>query len=214
MSDRDSFGPRLRRERERRGITLDVLAASTKVSKDLWEGLERNDFSRWPSGIFARAFVRDYARTIGLDADGVVDDFCRHFEKGDRRAGRIVEAQAELIGHNHQKLPGAEPLPAGRERRSANRAANQSPTLKVKYGPRAISAAIDLACVTSLAMLSARVGGISFWMAAGPAALTYHTVATVIVGASLGTRAVDIMSAHIPALSVHVHRSHLAAKRS
>src|SRR5919112_1557057 len=99
MSDRDSFGPRLRRERERRGITLEMLAESTKVGKDLWEGLERNDLARWPAGIFARAFVRDYAKVIGLDPDGVVDDFCRHFEKGDRRGARIVEAQGALIGH-------------------------------------------------------------------------------------------------------------------
>ena len=46
MSDRDTFGPRLRRERERRGITLDTIATVTKVGTDLWEGLERNDFSR------------------------------------------------------------------------------------------------------------------------------------------------------------------------
>ena len=210
MSDRDSFGPRLRRERERRGITLEMLATSTKVNTDLWVGLERNDFSRWPSGIFARAFIRDYARTLGLDADAVVDDFCRHFEKGDRRAIRIVEAQGELIGHQVQKTAGAEPLPAGRERRSANRGAAPPPAMKVKYAPRAIAAVIDLACVSSLAMLSSRIGGVGFWTAAGPAALTYHAVATVIVGASLGTRAVDIMSSHIPALSVHVPRKHAA----
>ena len=206
MPDRDSFGPRLRRERERRGISLEMLAESTKVSTDLWEGLERNDLSRWPSGIFARAFVRDYAKTIGLDPDGVVDDFCRHFEKGDRRAVRIVEAQGALIGHQFEKGSNAEPLPAGRERRSAERRGAQPPTLRVKYGPRAVAAAIDLACVTSLAMLSSRIGGIGFWTAAGPAALTYHAVATVIVGVSLGTRAVDIMSSHIPALSVHAAR--------
>ena len=69
MSDRETFGPRLRAERERRGISLDTIASVTKVGGDLWEGLERNDFSRWPSGIFARAFVRDYARAIGLDSD-------------------------------------------------------------------------------------------------------------------------------------------------
>jgi len=206
MSDRESFGPRLRRERERRGISLETLAASTKVSTDLWEGLERNDLARWPSGIFARAFVRDYAKVIGLDPDGVVDDFCRYFEKGDRRGARIVEAQGALIGHQVEKAPGAEPLLAGRERRSADRRAMQPPTLRVKYGPRAVAAAIDIACVTSLAMLSSRVGGIGFWTAVGPAALTYHAVATVIVGASLGTRAVDIMSTHIPALSVHAAR--------
>ena len=68
MSDRDTFGPRLRAERERRGISIETIASVTKVGGDLWDGLERNDFSRWPSGIFARAFVRDYARAIGLDS--------------------------------------------------------------------------------------------------------------------------------------------------
>ena len=209
MSDRDSFGPRLRRERERRGITLEMLATSTKVNTDLWVGLERNDFSRWPSGIFARAFVRDYARTLGLDADAVVDDFCRHFEKGIAvRSGSSRRRGADRAPRT--KTAGAEPLPAGRERRSANRGAAQPPAMKVKCGPRAIAAVIDLACVGSLAMLSSRIGGVGFWTAAGPAALTYHAVATVIVGASLGTRAVDIMSAHIPALSVHVPRKHAA----
>src|SRR6266508_3520259 len=62
MWDRDTFGPRLRSERERRGISIDTIVAVTKVGADLWTGLERNDFSKWPSGIFARAFVRDYAR--------------------------------------------------------------------------------------------------------------------------------------------------------
>src|SRR5262247_2651749 len=99
MSDRETFGPRLRSERERRGISLDTIASVTKVGADLWDGLERNDFSRWPSGIFARAFVRDYARAIGLDADEVVNEFCRLFPIGDRRARGLINAQANLIGH-------------------------------------------------------------------------------------------------------------------
>src|SRR5262245_52543413 len=41
MSDCDTFGPRLRAERERRGISLDTIASVTKVGGDLWEGLER-----------------------------------------------------------------------------------------------------------------------------------------------------------------------------
>jgi transcriptional regulator with XRE-family HTH domain len=77
MSDRETFGPWLRSERERRGISLDTLASVTKVNAGLWDGLERNDFSRWPSGIFARAFVRDYARALALDETEVIDEFCR-----------------------------------------------------------------------------------------------------------------------------------------
>ncbi|MBW8867717.1 MAG: helix-turn-helix domain-containing protein [Acidobacteria bacterium] len=72
MSDRDTFGPRLRSERERRGISIETIVTVTKVGADLWLGLERNDFSKWPSGIFARAFIRDYAKAVGLDADEVV----------------------------------------------------------------------------------------------------------------------------------------------
>ena len=95
MSDRETFGPRLRSERERRGISLETIASVTKVGAELWDGLERNDFSRWPTGIFARAFVRDYARAVGLDSDEVVDEFCRLFAIGDRRsAARIRQEQA------------------------------------------------------------------------------------------------------------------------
>ena len=100
MSDRETFGPRLRSERERRGISLETIASVTKVGAELWDGLERNDFSRWPTGIFARAFVRDYARAVGLDADEVVDEFCRLFAVGDRRAERMIKAHGALIGHD------------------------------------------------------------------------------------------------------------------
>ena len=100
MSERDTFGPRLRRERERRGISLDMLASRTNVSVELWIGLESNDFSKWPGGLFARSFVRDYARVVGLDANDIIDDFCRLFPVGDRRLTPTLRAQAELIGHD------------------------------------------------------------------------------------------------------------------
>jgi len=46
----ESFGARLRHERERRHIDLTTIAANTKVKIALFEGLERDDVSRWPSG--------------------------------------------------------------------------------------------------------------------------------------------------------------------
>lgn len=98
MTDRDLFGPRLRRLREARGISLESIAAATKVDLDLWKGMERNDFSRWPSGVFARAFVREYARLIGADREETVNEFCRWFPKGDRRRSRIIRQEAELLG--------------------------------------------------------------------------------------------------------------------
>ena len=95
---RDAFGPNLRRIRLQRGISLQQIADSTKVHEDLWAALECNDVSRWPSGIFARAYVRQYARAIGVDPDSTVDEFCRWFPIGDRRAEPLVRGQAEILG--------------------------------------------------------------------------------------------------------------------
>jgi transcriptional regulator with XRE-family HTH domain len=75
----DEFGPRLRRERERRKISLESISANTKVSISLFEALERDDVSRWPCGIFRRSFVRSYAEAIGLDADDIVREFVERF---------------------------------------------------------------------------------------------------------------------------------------
>jgi transcriptional regulator with XRE-family HTH domain len=118
MSEQEAFGPRLRRERERRGISLDHIALLTNVTVDLWMGLERNDFSLWPGGLFARAFIRDYANAIGLDADEVVDDFCRLFPLGDRRANSLIRAQSEVIGHETTYADDRALIPGGVDRRT------------------------------------------------------------------------------------------------
>jgi transcriptional regulator with XRE-family HTH domain len=71
----NDFGQRLRRERERRQISLSSIAANTKISAALLDGLERGDVSRWPHGIFRKSFVRDYATAIGIDPEATVREF-------------------------------------------------------------------------------------------------------------------------------------------
>ena len=74
-----SLGHRLRAERERRRITLESIAANTKINVGLLQGLERDDASRWPSGIFRRSFIRDYSAAIGLDPDETMREFLAQF---------------------------------------------------------------------------------------------------------------------------------------
>lgn len=73
------FGTRLREARERKGISLRQIAAATKISVGALEGLERNDISKLPGGIFSRAFVRSYAIEVGLDPDETVRYFLQQF---------------------------------------------------------------------------------------------------------------------------------------
>ncbi|HEX6463410.1 MAG TPA: RodZ domain-containing protein [Vicinamibacterales bacterium] len=77
----DDFGGKLRQARERRGISLRQIAASTKISASALEALERNDVSKLPGGIFSRAFVRSYAVEVGLDPDETVHEFLERFDK-------------------------------------------------------------------------------------------------------------------------------------
>ena len=210
MSDRDTFGPRLRSERERRGISIETLVAVTKVGADLWTGLERNDFSKWPSGIFARAFVRDYAKAVGLDADDVVDDFCRLYPHGDRRAARIIKAQAEIIGHSPGVLEDPALVPREGDRRGAAREQKAlARARRIRLAPRTVAAGIDIACTTSLALVGVAVTGTGFWASAGVAAVVYYSVATIVTGASLGTHAVEFLRQRVPALfTVQDRRAH------
>lgn len=56
-------------------MTLSAIADETKIGIALLEGLERDDVSRWPGGLFRRAYIRAYARAIGLEPEVVVREF-------------------------------------------------------------------------------------------------------------------------------------------
>ena len=75
----DSFGARLRHQRETKGVSLRTIAQQTKIQLSLLEALERDDIRHWPAGIFRRAYVREYAHAIGLDPDVVVREFVERY---------------------------------------------------------------------------------------------------------------------------------------
>lgn len=70
-----SFGENLRREREMRGVTLEEIAESTKISTRLLRALEHEQFSELPGGVFTRSFIRAYAGYLGLDAEHVLAEY-------------------------------------------------------------------------------------------------------------------------------------------
>jgi cytoskeletal protein RodZ len=73
------FGTMFKQARERRGVSLQQVAAVTKISARVLDALERNDVSKLPGGIFSRAFVRSYAREIGLDPELAIERFITEF---------------------------------------------------------------------------------------------------------------------------------------
>ncbi len=71
----ESFGAKLKREREKKGITLDDISLSTKIGTRLLRALEDEHFDQLPGGIFNKGFVRAYARHLGLDEDQTIADY-------------------------------------------------------------------------------------------------------------------------------------------
>jgi transcriptional regulator with XRE-family HTH domain len=181
MGEREAFGPNLRRVRVQRGISLDQIAAATKVSPDLWSGLERNDFSRWPTGIYARAYVRAYALQLGVDAETAVDDFCRFFPQGDRRVARVVREQAALVGHQStwkDELTGA----VKRNRRAIVEAEEEPPVIGFTRTGRIIGSIVDTVAVLGLAAGIASILPVGWAGSLAFVALAYHAVSLVTLG--------------------------------
>jgi len=69
------FGEALKREREMRGVSLEEISESTKISTRLLRALELERFSDLPGGVFTRSFIRAYARYLGLDEEHVLAEY-------------------------------------------------------------------------------------------------------------------------------------------
>ena len=74
-TDSVSFGTWLRRQREIREISLREIADVTKISIRYLEALEQDRFDVLPAPVFAKGFLREYARYVGLDPDEVVNTY-------------------------------------------------------------------------------------------------------------------------------------------
>jgi transcriptional regulator with XRE-family HTH domain len=161
---RQAFGLTLRAHREHLGITLPDIAESTKISVALLSGLERGDISRWPKGIYRRAFFREYAIAIGRSPEPLLNDFARLFpeESGvPAAAEKPVELRLELAVSD---TPG-------------------SVTLK-----RAAIVAGELAAVSLIGTIVTGVMAIATVPAIGLTALVYYPLANLVVDRKLATR--------------------------
>jgi len=64
-----TVGETLRRERLKQKKDLDQISRELKISPRFLEAIEDEDFEKLPGGVFARAFVRQYGRLLGLNDD-------------------------------------------------------------------------------------------------------------------------------------------------
>lgn len=159
-SAQTAFGHRLREARERRGLSIDAIAAATKINGALFAELERGDVKHWPSAIFRRAFFREYTAAIGLDPEPLLPDFLRLFpEDPSIQADTVVRPD-----------PPRMTLAPGRSWTAAT------------AWRRAATALSELALVAAGAALLTSYTTVSAWTAIAIVAVGYWTLGTATVG--------------------------------
>jgi transcriptional regulator with XRE-family HTH domain len=89
------FCAALKAARERSGLKLTDIAATTKVCPSYFSALERNDLGVWPKGIFRRSFFRGYASAIGLPVEETLTQFLALFPEEERPASPPPEPARE-----------------------------------------------------------------------------------------------------------------------
>ena len=180
----DSFGRRLRAERERKRVALQAIAQSTKINLSLLEALERDDLSRWPSGIFRRAFIRSYAQAIGLDPERIVREFLERFpDPGDAQTAVVKEDRRRTARHDSSPAAPSplrltladEPSPFAR---SCGR-------ILIGSLRRLTAASCDLASVTAMAGAAFALDG-RFWTPLTIVTACYYFGGVIALGNSPG----------------------------
>ena len=97
MTPQETFVTRLRRQRLRARVSVEQIADTLRIKPEIIAAFENNDVSEWPRGLYARAWLRAYALAVDLDPVDTVDDFCRLFPQGDRRAGATIQEIAAIV---------------------------------------------------------------------------------------------------------------------
>lgn len=75
-------GARLRSAREARGLSIVEAANKLHLHQRMVEALESDDVSRMPTPIYARGYLRNYARLVGVDPEVIVAAYDQLGQKG------------------------------------------------------------------------------------------------------------------------------------
>jgi transcriptional regulator with XRE-family HTH domain len=173
MSD-PSLGTWLRKERERRGISLKAISDQTKVSVPLLEGLEADNIARWPEGIYRRAFVRAYATAVGLDPDEV----SRRFEQEHGPPAEVLPASPATAAAPAAIPATQSPLVAAALPAAPAATALPTPSRRA----RTLGTLADLTVALVLALASAAAGSRLLWPVLLIAA--YYALGVLLTGTS------------------------------
>lgn len=67
--------PAVAAERSRRGVTLEEIRDTTKISMSFLKAIENGEFQKLPGGIYSTSYIRQYAQAAGVDANPLLQRY-------------------------------------------------------------------------------------------------------------------------------------------
>jgi cytoskeleton protein RodZ len=103
----EDFGSYLKHERELRGVPLDEIAESTKISIRFLRALEESRFEDLPGEVFVKGFIRSYGQAIGSNVDELLAAYDESGSKHqDTETSQIEKSPTqEEQSENHSGFP-------------------------------------------------------------------------------------------------------------
>jgi len=92
------FGDTFRKEREKKGISLEDVSHVTKISARMLRAIEEEHFEQLPGGVFNKGFVRTYAKHLGLNDDEAVANYLACVRQAQLDAQNTWDHQARHAG--------------------------------------------------------------------------------------------------------------------
>ena len=73
--EKSTIGARLKAARTAKGLTIDDLQQITKIQKRYLIAIEDEQFDKLPGDVYVRAFVKQYADTVDLDGNALLEEY-------------------------------------------------------------------------------------------------------------------------------------------
>jgi cytoskeletal protein RodZ len=87
-----------------RNLSVFDVTRQTRISPHLLEAIEAGQFERLPGQIYANSFIRQYARTLGLDEDQIIAAFQRQFADAQQACAEQEPSSPSVYSWNRPLL--------------------------------------------------------------------------------------------------------------